>query len=171
MVGRILYRSIGSFAHFLGGSKNCFRIRKLCAQLIFKKCGRNPRIYRNCSFSEEIYIGDNSQIGENAYISGTLHIGNDVLIARDMKTFSTNHRTSDLTIPIRCQGNTQDNPIYIGDDVWIGAGVTILAGVHIGRGAVIGAGSVLRKDIPDYAVVIGNPAQIIRYRNQAESSK
>lgn len=171
MIGRILYRSFGSCAHLWGGSRNCFRIRALCARLIFKKCGKNPRIYRNCSFSEDIYIGDNSQIGENAYISGTLHIGNDVLIARDLKTFSINHRISDLTIPIRCQGDTPDKPIYIGDDVWIGAGVTLLRGVHIGNGAVIGAGCVVRKDVLGYAIVIGNPAQIVRYRNRTETTQ
>lgn len=55
-------------------------------------------------------------------------------------------------------------PIIIDDDVWIGYGVTVLSGVHIGRGAVIGAGTVVVKDVPEYSVVVGNPAQIVKKR-------
>ncbi|TCB59732.1 CatB-related O-acetyltransferase [Acinetobacter terrae] len=56
----------------------------------------------------------------------------------------------------------------IGHDVWIGNRVIIKSGVKVGTGAVIGAGSVVTKDIPDYAVVAGNPAKIIRYRFDEE---
>lgn len=54
--------------------------------------------------------------------------------------------------------------VTIGNDVWIGASVTILPGVKIGNGAVIAAGAVVTKDVPDYAVVIGVPAKIHKYR-------
>ena len=54
--------------------------------------------------------------------------------------------------------------IEIGSDVWIGESVTILSGVKIGDGAIVGARSVIAKNIPAYAVVIGNPAQIIHSR-------
>lgn len=52
----------------------------------------------------------------------------------------------------------------IGNDVWIGRNVIILNGASIGNGAVIGAGSVVTKDIPDYAVAVGNPVRVIKYR-------
>ncbi len=58
--------------------------------------------------------------------------------------------------------------IRIGNDVWIGQGVTILNGVTIGDGAIIGMNSVVAKDIPAYAVVVGNPATIKRFRFQQE---
>ena len=54
--------------------------------------------------------------------------------------------------------------IIIGNDVWIGESVTLLSGVHIKDGAIIGARSVIGKDVPAYAIVVGNPAQIIKYR-------
>ena len=52
----------------------------------------------------------------------------------------------------------------IGDDVWVGVGAKILMGVTIGNGAVIGANSVVTKDIPSYAIAVGVPAKVIKYR-------
>ncbi|NIX76508.1 CatB-related O-acetyltransferase [Microvirga terricola] len=52
----------------------------------------------------------------------------------------------------------------IGHDVWIGARALILPGVTIGNGAIIGAGAVVAKDVPDYAVVVGNPGRVVKYR-------
>jgi len=52
----------------------------------------------------------------------------------------------------------------IGSDTWIGHGAIIKAGINIGDGACIGAGSVVTKDVPDYAIVVGNPGRILRYR-------
>lgn len=54
--------------------------------------------------------------------------------------------------------------ITVGSDVWIGHGVTVLSGVRIGNGAVIGAGSLVTKDIPDFAIAVGSPAIIKRFR-------
>ena len=56
----------------------------------------------------------------------------------------------------------------IGHDVWIGHGATVMAGVSIGSGAVIGAGAVVTKDIPPYAIAVGVPAKVIRYRFPAD---
>lgn len=58
----------------------------------------------------------------------------------------------------------ENNFIDIGDDVWIGCGSVILPGVKIGTGAVIAAGSVVNKDVPEYAIVAGNPMKILRFR-------
>ncbi|OQW92808.1 MAG: hypothetical protein BWK78_00555 [Thiotrichaceae bacterium IS1] len=59
--------------------------------------------------------------------------------------------------------------VLIGNDVWIGTEVIILSGVTIGDGAVIGAGSVVAKDVPPYAVVVGNPAKVIKKRFDDET--
>ena len=55
-----------------------------------------------------------------------------------------------------------------GNDVWIGSGANILRGVRIGNGAVIGASSVVTKDVPAYAIVVGNPARVLRLRCKEE---
>ncbi len=57
----------------------------------------------------------------------------------------------------------------IGHDVWVGHGATIMSGVTIGNGAVVGARSVVARDVPSYSVVVGNPAQIARYRFKPET--
>lgn len=58
--------------------------------------------------------------------------------------------------------------IIIGNDVWIGARAILLGGVHVGNGAVIGAGAVVAKDVPPYAIVVGNPARVVKYRFPAD---
>ncbi len=64
-----------------------------------------------------------------------------------------------------------DEKTVIGNDVWIGDGARIMSGVHIGDGAIIGAGAVVAKDVPAYAVIIGNPQQITRFRFNDELMK
>jgi acetyltransferase-like isoleucine patch superfamily enzyme len=66
--------------------------------------------------------------------------------------------------PIDILSIEKNHPIIIGNDVWIGANAVILPGVNIGNGAVIGAGAVVTKDVPDYAVVVGVPAKVLKYR-------
>jgi acetyltransferase-like isoleucine patch superfamily enzyme len=77
--------------------------------------------------------------------------------------FTTNHSFARRDTLIKQQGYVVGR-IDIGDDVWLGAGVTIVSNVRIGDGAVIGAGAVVVKDVPEYAVAVGNPARVVRYR-------
>jgi acetyltransferase-like isoleucine patch superfamily enzyme len=63
--------------------------------------------------------------------------------------------------------STRETAITIGSDVWIGRNAVLLAPVTIGHGAIVGAFAVVAKDVPPYAVVVGNPARVIRYRFDA----
>lgn len=69
----------------------------------------------------------------------------------------------DLNDSIRNQPKISEK-IIIGDDVWIAAGAIILKGIKIGKGAVVSAGSIVNRDVPKNAIVAGNPARIIKYR-------
>ena len=92
-------------------------------------------------------------------------IGSNVIMGPDVKIYSRNHIYERLDQPIQFQGKRQYET-KVGNDVWIGANVVILAGVDVGNHVIIGAGSIVTKDIPDYAIVGGNPAKVITYRNE-----
>lgn len=117
--------------------------------------------------NSELRIGTGTYIGEYNNIraaGGKIRIGKKCLISQHVTIVSSNHGI-DRGSPISEQPwSTDNNEILIGDDVWIGAQSVILPGVHIGDGAVVAAGSIVTKDVPNYAVVAGNPARIIKYR-------
>ena len=75
-----------------------------------------------------------------------------------------NHRFNRTDIPMIAEGDICLPPIEVGDDVWIGYRAMIMPGVKIGNGAVIAAGAVVTKDVPNYAIVGGVPAKVIRMR-------
>lgn len=61
------------------------------------------------------------------------------------------------------------SPVRIGHDVWLGHGVIVMPGVSIGTGAAVGSGAVVTKDLPPYAVAVGVPAKVIKYRFDGET--
>ena len=90
-------------------------------------------------------------------------LGDYVMMGPDIMIMGGGHKFEDTTIPMIRQGTLGKSRLMIHDDVWIGARVTILGNVGtIGKGAIIGAGAVVTKAVPDYAIVGGNPARIIR---------
>lgn len=160
-----------SFARHLPGSDMVYslgskRIRRFICKGIFEKTGKNINIEHGTFFGAGIgiEIGDNSGLGVNSRVSGPLKIGNDVMIGPDVMIFTQNHRNDRLDIPMRLQTDPK-KPVVIEDDVWIAARVIILPGVTVHKGAIVGAGAVVTKDVPEYAVVGGNPARVIKYRN------
>lgn len=142
--------------------------RKLCEK-VFESCGRQVNIDCGVRFGtgSQLRVGDRSAIGAKFYCTGPIHIGANVMIGRDVVCQPDNHRFDRLDVPMMDQGHYPPARITIGDDVWIGSRVIILPGVTIGKGAIVGAGSVVTKDVPEYAIVGGNPARIIRNRVEA----
>ncbi|MBD5144065.1 MAG: galactoside O-acetyltransferase [Ruminococcus sp.] len=106
---------------------------------------------------ENIKIGNHVFINSNVLFMGRggITIEDDVQIACNAQLISNNHDPYHRMI-LTCK------PVVIKQGVWIGAGATILAGVCVGKYAIIGAGSVVTKDVPDYAVAVGNPAKVIK---------
>ena len=109
----------------------------------------------------DVSIGDDSLIGIGTTIIGPVFIENDVLLAQNIVLSALNHGYRDIFKPIRVQPVNTDR-IHISQGSWIGANAVVLPGVRIGKNAVVAAGSVVTKNVPDYAVVVGNPARIVR---------
>ena len=109
-----------------------------------------------------IEIGENFYMNAGCYLLGDIKIGDDVMIGPKTVIWGRDHgMKKSATI---CSQERIRISIVLGNDVWIGANVTVLKGVIIGDGAVIGAGSVVTESIPPYAVAVGNPATVIKYR-------
>lgn len=109
----------------------------------------------------DVIIGSHTRIGLRSTLIGPVEIGSHVILAQNVVVSGLNHRYEDTKRPIHQQG-VATATIRIGDGAWIGANAVITAGVSIGEHVIVGAGSVVTKEIPDYTVVAGNPARIIR---------
>ncbi|MGL4979512.1 MAG: DapH/DapD/GlmU-related protein [Plesiomonas sp.] len=112
-------------------------------------------------------IGKRCQVNDYVHIGciNSITIGDDVLIAS--KVFITDHNHGSfpseheiLIVPIKRKLTSK--PVRIGDRVWLGEGVLVLPGVTIGTGSIVGAGAVVTKNIPEYSIAVGNPAQVIK---------
>ena len=110
----------------------------------------------------KIVFGDNFYMNSGCHIQGNIVFGRDVMLGPKTIIWGRDHGM-EIGVPMKDQGHIKED-IIIGDDVWIAANVVILKGVHVGKGAVIGAGAVVTKDIPEYAIAVGNPAKVIKYR-------
>lgn len=109
-----------------------------------------------------IEIGNNVGIGEFAYIGGegSVFIGCNTIIGQYFSVHPENHvYNSNLNF---IQSGTISTGIHIGSDNWIGSKVSVLDGVRIGNKCIIAAGSVVTKSFPDYSLIAGVPAKLIR---------
>lgn len=117
-------------------------------------------------------IGDRrTTIGTDVWLARDVYleyacVGDHVLIGPGTILLAgrQHHRTENIEVPIKLQGNNPLEPIKIGEGAWIGANVTVMA--DVGRHAIVGSGAVVVKPVPDYAVVVGNPARFVRDRRQ-----
>jgi len=166
-------------------------MRRLWYQRRFQKC-RNVSIGTGCEFISPktiriegmvdigknsfftaeggfIIVGNNTAFNMNVHINasigGIIRIGEYCLIGPNVVMRTANHRYDNPNLFIKQQGHAIGD-IHIENDVWIGANAVIFGGVHIGNGAVVGASAVVTKDVPSLAVVVGVPAEIIKYRAQ-----
>lgn len=144
--------------------------RGCCFRMIFgSECGKPINIQRHVyiGFNNRISMGNHSGLGSHLHLQNVhLAVGEHVIIAPNVNILGGGHNTSRTDIPIAQQGVLPKSELEIGDDVWIGRNVTILGKVRrIGNHSIIGACSVVTHDVPDYAVVVGNPAKIIKRRN------
>ncbi len=130
-------------------------------------CRRGARVTGNAFIAKGAQIGraDLVEIGEGAivgrahlYALARLVVGRHVIINDDVFICTASHDIDDPEYLLVVA------PIRIGDYAWIATRSTILPGVTVGRGAIIGASAVVAKDVPDMAIVVGNPARVVGHR-------
>lgn len=131
--------------------------------------GEGATIAPNVSLrnGERITIGRGSKIGERAYIwagdsNGRVTIGEDCRFGPEVFVTASDYGLSPDAKIAEQERNERD--VVIGNDVWLGARVFVGAGVSIGDGSVVSAGSVVTKSLPPGSVAVGNPARIVRRR-------
>ena len=167
------------------------------AFLLFPCSGKKRKAFRgrhgetailNRKLRQKGIIGRDTYVGLGTAISDKrTRIGKFCSIARNVMIGTTSHPTDFLTtssIPYRNMHSvteglvfpedkrvnyTYSRPVTIGSDVWIGMNAVIMDGITIGDGAVIGAGAIVTHDVPPYAVAVGVPARVTRYRFDEET--
>ena len=139
------------------------------------KVGSGTRIWQFCNIMDGVEIGENCNIGQNVFIESGVKIGNHVTIKNNISIYSG----------VECEDYTFLGPNCVFTNVLtprsfisrknefkktivrkggtLGANCTIVCGHDIGKYAMVGAGAVVTKNVPDYALVVGNPAKMIGY--------
>jgi len=138
-------------------------LRRLCAKHLFAECKGKVNVEHGAYFgngSDIRVLGGEAGFGKDFMChSRTIVCKGDLLMGEDVLFQGNNHDLENL------KQNGNKDPLEIGEHVWIGARAIILGGCkRIGDGAVIGAGAVVTHDVPDNAIVGGNPARVIKYR-------
>lgn len=150
----------------LAGWVPIHEFRSLVYQVFGMKIGSGSVIHTGLRLYDprNISIGDDSIIGENAVLDGRdrLIIGNHVDIASEVMVYNSQHNVHSETF------ESESLPVVIGDYVFIGPRAIILPGVSLKKGAVVGAGAVVTKDVEEYTIVGGVPAQVIGKRKVTE---
>lgn len=147
------------------------------SRIEYSVVSNKAKIWGHCKVFHST-IDDYSYVGDHCRVIHA-HIGKFCSIAGDytqigMGNHSLDYISTSSIFSAKRNGtgiSWSDNTVFeefeeisIGNDVWIGSSVKIMPGVHVGNGAVIGAGAIVTKDVPPYAIVVGVPAKIIRYR-------
>ena len=114
----------------------------------------------------KLELGDHITIESNAFIraEGCVSIGSHCSIAANFSLYTYNHNYQGKCLPYDHTNILKK--VTIEENVWIGRNVSVLPGVTIGEGAIIGLGSVVTRNIPKLAIVGGNPAEVLKYRDQ-----
>lgn len=171
------------FARWLPKSTSPFfgKTSRKIRQYVCKRLFRTDETHRcqNINVEQGAYFGDgrNFTVGSHVglgknfkSLNRQVTIDDYLLMGEDVLFLGGGHKMDRTDIPMGLQGDCDTTPLHIAGDVWIGARVIILPGCsRIGHGAVIGAGAVVTKDVPDWSVVGGNPARILRSRKDSKA--
>lgn len=145
-----------------GGKRNYY---SSLARNIALSCGDNLKVNNPCIFTGEIRFGNNCNFnGISVLGSGKVTFGNNFHSGIECLIITQNHNY-DYGEEIPYDSTYIKKEIVIEDNVWFCDRVIIVGNVHIGEGAILAAGAVVSKDVPKYAIVGGNPARVLKYRD------
>jgi acetyltransferase-like isoleucine patch superfamily enzyme len=162
LIPHLWFRKLGKGCAFVSLIRFSYTFRDI---QVGERCVFGTGVFLNCGHDSYIKIGNFVSMNDYMYVSSLygIELGDNTQVGEFVSIRDNDHDFSNPDIPIRTQGFRGDK-IIIGRDVWIGRGVYIGKGVTIGEGAVIGANSVVVKSIPAFAIAVGSPAKVIRYR-------
>lgn len=136
--------------------------------------GNRVKIGRRCQLGANpghIRIGDHASLHSNVVLLGWVSVGRYSLLSANIFASSGSHRAFDAPEQLirdqdiaATRAGREVKPVVIEEDCWLGWGAVVMSGVHVGRGAVIGSNAVVTKDVPPYAVMVGQPARWLRNR-------
>lgn len=151
----------------IGGSRGIDRLRYL-ALMVASGLGSAPLIDPSATLDETASLGEGCQLLPGSIVSAEAELAEGCII---------NHKAS---VDHECRigagvhiapGATLCSLVSVGDRAFIGTNATIPPRRKIGRGAIVGSGAVVTKDIPDYAVAVGNPARVIRIEHPEQEKE
>jgi len=139
------------------------KLRRFICRPLLKETDETFGIGQGADFGNGscLIMKDHANLGKFFSLTGkgTLTVGCHVLMGHRCVVVTQNHKYLD-----EGYDDFEIQDVDIGDYTWIGHNVIILPGTHIGKHSIIGAGSVVTRDVPDYAIVAGNPAKVIKLR-------
>lgn len=159
--------------------------KTFCNSIISKKAsiGQGTRVWHFVQIMDNVMIGDNCNIGNNCFIENGVVVGNGVTIKNNVALYDGAIIEDDVFLGPNCvftnvlrprafisQKNNFKKTI-VKKGATIGANATIVCGVTIGEYSFVGAGSVVTKDVPPFALVVGNPAKVIKFLDKEGNDK
>lgn len=156
--------------HWAGGTLwNAIRVA--CARRLLRECGRDIHIDRRVNFGtgSRLSLKDRSGIGAYSRIIGDVTFGECVATGFGITVTAYDRDLSRIDIPMIEQHIGFDAPVIVGRDCVLFAQCIVLPGVEIGQGSIVAAGAVVAKHVPEYAVVGGNPARVVKWRRPPEA--
>jgi serine O-acetyltransferase len=133
-----------------------YKFKKNVVAIVIRRL--SLEVLRFLNALDRFHISPQTGIGHGLYMS---HCGN-IAISDDVKIGNNCNISQNVTIGQTNRGNRQGCPV-IGDNVYIGPGAAVIGGIQVGNNVAIGANAVVTKDVPDNAVVVGNPGRVISY--------